>query len=145
MFQSFNLKLGRGGALGASSLVPPTDETSRGRILGDSFSSKVSIISLKKIYFFRRIFLSLRERPRETSFSMCDFQEILAWIILKLYNLPLSQRPLHYTEVNHPCQFLMTATVEISDNRTKIPVYIFSRTDNEPGIETSVYRLAVKL
>ena len=145
MFQSFNLKLGRGGALGASSLVPPTDETSRGRILGDNFSSNVSIISLKKIYFFRRIFLSLRERPRETSFSMCDFQEILAWIILKLYNLPLSQRPLHYTEVNHPCQFLMTATVEISDNRTKIPVYIFSRTDNEPGIETSVYRLAVKL
>ena len=97
--------------------------------------------------YFGRIFLNLRERPRKTSFRCVVFRKF--WlrflIILKLYNLPLSQRPLHYTEVNHPCQFLMMATVEISDNRTKIPVYIFSRTDNEPGIETSVYRLAVKL
>ena len=46
MFHSFNLKLGRGGALGpASSLAPPIDGTSRDRILGESFSSKVSIIS----------------------------------------------------------------------------------------------------
>ena len=83
-----------------------------------------------------------KKTPKSKMFKFTEFSLI---IILKLNNLPLSQRPLHYTEVNHPCQFLMTATVEISDNRTKIPVYIFSRTDNEPGIETSVYRLAVKL
>ena len=77
---------------------------------------------------FGRIFLNLRERPRETSFRFVVSGKF--WLrFLIILKLPLSQRPLHYTEVNHPCQFLMTAMVEISDNRTKIPVYIFFRMD----------------